>query len=190
MEKSNAWANVAESFFKDRGGMPYTNVRTVMKVLRDKDNLYVRVDSLYPGKHPEDMYGKERDGDIFKEEYVELGIMPPGGKIYRLVANPIDGSLYDSVFAPDGRKRMTEDAKWNGKWEFAYKVSGKKGPWSLPGRIWTAWFKIPFSEFGGKAPEAGEAWGFNAARNRIGQYMLWSDATSVAETNSLGQIIF
>jgi hypothetical protein len=190
IDNSNAWANVTESFFKDRGGMPYTNVRTTMKVLRDKDNLYVRVDSLYPSKHPEDMYGKEMDGDIFKEEYVEIGIMPPDGKIYRLAANPVEGSRYDSAFAPNEKKRMTEDIKWNGKWEFAFKVSGKKGPYSLPGRIWTAWFKIPYSEFGEKAPAAGETWGFNAARNRIGQYMLWSDAPSVADTNGLGQITF
>ncbi|MCC7087091.1 MAG: DUF4838 domain-containing protein, partial [Pirellulales bacterium] len=187
---SKAWENVAESFFKDRGGMPYANVTTSMKVLRDKDNLYVRVDSLYPSKHPEDMYGKEIDGDIFKEEYVELGIMPPGGKVYRLAANPVEGSRYDSAFAPNEKKRMTEDVKWNAKWEFAHKVSGKKGRWSLPGRTWTAWFKIPFSEFGDKAPAAGETWRFNAARNRTAQYMLWSDATSVADTNALGQIAF
>ncbi|MFA7158135.1 MAG: DUF4838 domain-containing protein [Kiritimatiellia bacterium] len=190
IDSSNAWDKVADSFFKDRGGMPYANARTTMKVLRDTDNLYVRVDCLYPSKHPEDMYGKERDGDIFKEEYVEIGIIPPGGKIYRLAANPVKGSRYDSAIAPNDKNRMTEDAKWNGKLEFAFKVSGVKGPYTLGNRVWTAWFKIPFSDLSEKAPAAGESWGFNAARNRIGQQMLWSDAPSVTDTNALGRLVF
>ncbi|MFC1454399.1 hypothetical protein ACFLQL_04370 [Verrucomicrobiota bacterium] len=189
---SKAWDNAPESFFKDRGGMPYDNVKTAMKVLRDKDNLYIRIESLYPSKHPEDMFKKEPDGNIFKQEYVELGIMPPdsGGKVYRIAANPVEGSHYDSVFSPGAKNRMTEDVKWNGKWEFAFKTNIEKGRWNQAGRIWTAWFKIPFSDFGAKAPAAGEAWGYNAARNRISQYMLWSDARGVTETNALGKLIF
>jgi len=194
IDNSNAWNNVPELFFKDRGGMPYANVKTTMKVLRDKDNLYVRIDSLYPSKHPEDFFPKEPDGDILKQEYVELGIMPPdsGGKVYRLAANPVEGSRYDSVFTPGEKGRMGEDVQWNGKWDYAFKASGVKGPWSLNGRIWTAWFKMPFSEFGGKAPAAGEAWGFNAARNKVeqGRYFLWSDAPAVTDTNALGQLVF
>lgn len=189
---SKAWDNAPESFFKDRGGMSFANVQTTMKILRDNDNLYVRVESLYPSKHPEDMFKKEPDGNIFTEEYVELGIMPqhPGGKVYRIAANPVEGSHYDSAFTPDQRKRMTEDVKWNGQWEFVFKTKVEKGPWTQPSRIWTAWFRIPFSDFGVKAPAAGETWRFNAARNRIGQYMLWSDAPCVTDTKSLGELIF
>jgi hypothetical protein len=189
---SKAWDAAPECLFRDRGGMPYLNVRTTMKVLRDRNALYVRVDSLYPSRHPEDLYEKEPDGDVFSQEHVELCIKPPdsGGKVYRLAVNPIAGSRYDSVLSPDARNRMTEDVKWNGHWEFTFKTNVEKGPWSLPARIWTAWFKIPFADFGVKAPAAGETWGFNAARNRIGQYMLWSDAPAVSETKSLGQIVF
>jgi len=194
IDNSNAWVNAAESFFKDRGGMPYANVKTTMKILRDNDNLYVRIDSLYPSKHPEDFFQKEPDGEILKQEYVELGIMPPdaGGKLYRFAANPVEGSRYDSVFTPGGKNQMTEDVKWNGKWEFAFKASGVKGQYSLPGRIWTAWFKIPFSDLSEKPPAPGEAWGFNAARNKVeqGRYMLWNDAPSVTDTNALGRLVF
>ncbi len=189
---SKAWDNVPESFFRIRGGMPFINARSTMKVLRDKDNLYVRVESLYPSSHPEDLFKIEPDGKIFTQEYVELGIMPPdsGGKVYRLAANPVEGSRYDSVFTPDKNNRMAEDVKWNGKWEFGVRTSGTKGPYSLPARIWTAWFKIPFSDLGVKAPATGEAWGFNAARNRIGQYLLWKDAPGVTDTKALGELIF
>ena len=189
---SKAWDVVPESFFKDRGGMPFGNVRTTMRILRDKDALYVRIDSLHPSQHPEDLYEKEPDGKIFTQEYVELGIRPPGsaGKVYRLAANPVAGSRYDSVVALDQRNRRTEDVKWNGPWEFAFKTSGEKGPWSLPGRIWTAWFKIPFAALGVKTPAEGEIWGFNAARDRIGQYLLWSDAQAAADPQAIGELVF
>jgi hypothetical protein len=90
----------------------------------------------------------------------------------------------------DQRSRTTEDVKWNGTWEFASKTSGEKGPWSLTGRTWTAWFKIPFSDFGAQAPAAGETWGFNAARGRIGQYLLWSDAKTATDAKAIGQLVF
>ena len=155
-----------------------------MKVLRDKDNLYVRIESMNPSGN---ISKKEPDGNIFTQEYAELGILPPdsGGKVYRLAAPPAEGSRYDSVFTPDKNNRMTEDVKWNGKWEFAFSPS--KSPLI---RICTAWFRIPFSDFGNKVPTAGETWGFNAARNRIGQYMLWSDAPNVTDTKALGELIF
>ncbi len=185
---SKAWDTAPESVFKVHGGMPFINVRTTMRVLRDKDNAYIRVECLWPSEHPEDMSPTEPDGkNIFKQECVELGIMPPdaGGKVYRLAANPA-GSRYDSIFTPDKSNRMTEDVKWDGKWEFAVKTSGKKSTYSLPYRVWTAWFRIPFSDFGGKAPAAGETWGFNAARNKL----LWSGGANVTAREALGELIF
>ncbi|MFC1454078.1 DUF4838 domain-containing protein [Verrucomicrobiota bacterium] len=189
--ESKAWEDAPESIFKKRGGMPYANVKTSMKILRDKANLYVRVESLYPRKHPEDLFKKEPDENIFNQEYVELGIMPPdsGGKVYRIAVNPIEGSRYDSVIPPGKKNRMIEDVKWNGKWDYAFKTNIEKSRWNQAGRIWTAWFKIPFSDFGAKAPAAGEVWGFNAARKRVG-YMLWSDAPCVTDTNALGRLTF
>ncbi len=186
---SKAWDNAPESVFKVRGDMPFSNARTTLKVLRDKDNLYVRIESLpFCGA----MLKKETDGDIFTQEYVELGIMPSdsGGKIYRLAANPVEGSRYDSVFTPDKNNRLGADVKWNGKWEFAFRKNQPVDPPEGIAGVWTAWFKIPFSDFGAKTPAAGETWGFNAARNRIGQYLLWKDAPGVTDTKALGELIF
>ncbi len=189
---AKVWDRASDSFFKDRDGMPFRNVRTSMRILRDSGALYVRIASLNPSQHPEDMSEKEPDENIFTQEYVELGIMPPdsGGKVYRLAVNPVAGSRYDSVFAPDQRNRLTEGVEWNGSWDFAFKTSGEKGPWSLTGRTWTAWFRIPFSDFGAKTPAEGEVWRFNAARNRIGQYMLWSDAPGLEDAKALGKLLF
>jgi hypothetical protein len=85
---------------------------------------------------------------------------------------------------------MSEDVKWNGNWEYALTTSGKKGPYSLPARIWTAWFKIPFFDFRRRPPAAGETWGFNVGRNRSGQSILWSNGQSATDPKALGQLVF
>jgi hypothetical protein len=121
---------------------------------------------------------------------VELAISPPsdGGKVYRIAANPVEGSRYDAVYAP-GKRDLVEDKTWNGTWQYRFSVTGKKGPYSLPDRTWTAWFKIPFTDLGG-APKPGETWGFNAARGRNGQTLIWLDAPYGAATKGLGKLEF
>ena len=187
---SKAWDTVPDSFFRVHDDMPYANTSTRMKVLRDKDHLYVRVECLHPTKHPEDFYPHEPDTDTFSQEYVELAVSPPGagGKVYRLAANPVEGSRYDSMLTP-GKRNLVEDKSWNGTWQFRYSVTGEKGPYTLPGRVWTAWFKIPFADLG-TAPKPGESWGFNAGRSRDGQSILWHDAPSGAPTKGLGRLEF
>jgi len=69
-------------------------------------------------------------------------------------------------------------ARNNVKW------SNREGPNTLEARIWTAWFKIPFSDFGAKVLAPGEVWRFNAARNMIGQDMPWSDTPNVTDNKS------
>lgn len=185
-----AWETVPESSFRVHDDMPFTNIATQMKLLRDKENLYVRIESLRPLKHPEDLYHRKPDTDTFSQEYVELVIAPPGagGKVYRFAANPVAGSRYDSVNTP-GKRGLIEDKSWNGVWQFRFTVTGKKGPYSLPNRMWTGWFKIPFSDLG-STPQPGETWGFNAGRGRNGQNLLWLDAPSGAPTKALGKLEF
>ena len=188
---SNAWDAAPESFLRVHDGMPFQNISTRMKVLRDKDNLYVRIESLYPSKHPEDFYKRAPDGDILSQEYVELGIAPPnaGGKVFRLAANPVEGSRYDSVNIP-GKRDLVEDKKWNGTWKFQFAVTLTKGPYTLADRVWTGWFKIPFSDLGSGPPGGGETWNFNAGRNRNGQSLLWCDAPSATPTKVFGKLEF
>jgi len=188
--ESKAWDPVPESCFRVHDGMPFANISTRMKLLRDKTHLYVRLECLHPLVHPEDLYQHEPDKDTFTQEYVELAIAPPdaGGKVYRIAANPVEGSRYDAIYAP-GKRDLVEDKTWNGTWEFRFNVTGKKGPYSLPDRIWTAWFKIPFTDLGA-SPKPGESWGFNAARGRNGQALLWLDAPYGAATKALGKVEF
>lgn len=187
---SKAWDAVPESHLRVHDDMPYANIATRMKLLRDKDHLYVRIEGLHPVKHPEDLYTREPDQDTFTQEYMELAIAPPnaGGKVYRIAANPVEGSRYDALYAP-GKRDLLEDKTWNGTWRYRFTVSGKKGPYSLPDRTWTALFKIPFADLGG-APKPGETWGFNAARGRNGQSIIWLDAPYGAATKALGKLVF
>ncbi len=193
---ADAWDQAPEQVFRIRGDMPFLSARTTLKVLRDRDHLYIRVDSLNPGEHPENIPEAKAEGDVFKQEHVELGLQPEaGGAIYRLAVNPTDGARYDAIWTRDAQGKPAEDVAWNGKWEFAFRTTGEKGPWSLGGRIWTAWFRIPFAELGGAAPAAGEPWGFNAARTRINpgitpQCQLWRDAPSVTDPKTLGTLVF
>ncbi len=189
------WDGVPEASLKDRGGMPFTNVKTTLKVLRDKEAFYVLVTSLSPSKHPEDILKTMPDGDIFTDEYVELGIAPPNsdGKVYRIAANPAEGSRFDSVLTPTEKTRMSEDKSWNGSWEFAFEVTLEKSRWNLASRVWTAWFRIPFSDFAAEAPLAGQHWGFNVGRvrwDRGQHYMIWKDGKSAMDDEALGKLVF
>lgn len=187
---AKAWDAVPASFFRVHEDMPFGNISTRMKLLRDQQHLYVRIESLHPHKHPEDLYQHEPDKDTLSQEYVELAITPSnaGGKVYRFAANPVEGSRYDSANTP-GKNDLVEDRKWNGTWTYRFAVTGHKGPYSLPDRTWTAWFKIPFADLG-SAPKPGEAWGFNAGRGRNGQTLLWLDAPYGAPRKALGKLNF
>ncbi|MDI1311019.1 DUF4838 domain-containing protein [Prosthecobacter sp.] len=187
---AKAWETAPESSFRLHDSMPFANLATRMKLLRDKTHLYVRVESLHPLKHPEDFYQHAPDTDTFTQEYVELVIAPPdaGGKVYRFAANPVAGSRYDAVYTPV-KKSLSEDKAWNGTWQFRFAVTGKKGQYTLPDRMWTAWFKIPFTDLG-TTPQPGAIWGFNAGRGRNGQSLLWLDALSGVATRELGKLEF
>jgi hypothetical protein len=189
---SKLWETVPDAVLKVRDSMPFSNTTTHLKVLRDAENMYVRIACLFPAKHPEDLYPKAPDAkDIFSQEYVELAIMPPNsGKIYRLAVNPVEGSRYDSVLAPGKRQAQAEEVSWNGHWEGRVATTLDKGVYNLPARVWTAWFKIPFSDFQSSPPAPGEVWRFNAARGRGKQYLLWSDAPSATDPESLGTLQF
>ena len=84
---------------------------------------------------------------------------------------------------------MAEDKSWNGQWEFAYNVSLHKGRWNQSGRVWTAWFRIPYSDLDAGPAVEGQRWGFNVGRYRGRQYMIWKDGRSATDPAALGSLI-
>lgn len=193
---ASAWEKAPEQVLRLRNDMPFVPVRTTLKVLRDARCLYVRLDCLNPAEHPEDIPEATDENGVFKQEHVALVIRPAAdGKLYRLAANPTSGTRYDALISPDEKKESVEDVAWSGRWEFAFRTTGKKSRYSLSGRIWTAWFKIPFSDLGGEVPAAGETWGFNAERVRINpgispQHILWRNAPTLTDPQALGALVF
>ncbi len=187
----DAWEQAPEQVLRIRNDMPFRAVRTTFKVLRDRDHLYVRLDCLNPADHPENLPKIQDERDVFKQEYVELGIQPvAGGAIYRFAGNPSGGVSYDSAWTV-GAGKLKEDVTWKGRWAFDSQTTDEKGTWNLGSRIWTTCFRIPFAELGGASPAIGETWGFNVARNRnTSQYLIWYDAQSVTDPQALGMLEF
>jgi hypothetical protein len=185
------WEAVPAATLRVHDGMPYANTTTQMKLLRDAENLYVRIECLRPTRHPEDFYPRTPDSDIFSQEYVELGIAPAGaGKnVFHLAANPVEGGRYDALSQP-AKGGRSEDKSWNGEWQFRFAVSGEKGQYTLPTRVWTGWFKIPFRTLGAGTPKPGETWSFNIARQRSGQSIIWCDGPSAKVTTKFGTLEF
>lgn len=191
-----AWETAPAVVLRDRlhGGMPFLNVRTTLRTLRDRDNLYVRVDALYPARPPESESQAAAEADILEREHIELAIQPTAqGPIYRLAIGPTDGARYDSTWTSDARNRPVEDPAWNGRWQSATRVTGDRNT-GLAQRTWTAWFQIPFATLGVAAPVADQTWGFNAARNwprdSGNRRLVWRDGPSVTDPQTLGTLAF
>lgn len=182
---STVWEDVPLKWLRKGSDMPYTSSRTTFKVLHDQENLYVRVNSrvkIGPSgrgitKALEDLFPPKTEGDVFKQEYVEVSIQPEaGGPRYRFAANPVEGLHYDAVMSPG------EDISWNGEWKFAYQLNPMTAddPEAYPS--WTAWFQIPFSDLGMEAPSAGTTWKMEITREgRQGERVLkWQGEARVS----------
>lgn len=160
---SGAWDKVPATVMNN--AMPMAISRTAFQMLRDSNNIYVRIDSRLMANarrsalitinktlKPKD------EKDIFKQEYAQIKLQPKaGGPTYCFAANPVDGIRYDAVMNP------AEDTSWNGQWKFEYQI--EEDPKAYP--HWVAWFAIPYSDLGVKTPAAGETWNVTAVRKGL-----------------------
>ncbi|MBT3375547.1 MAG: hypothetical protein HN742_02860 [Lentisphaerae bacterium] len=103
-----------------------------------------------------------RDGNVFRDDCVELFLQPPGtsGTYYHLAFNP-RGTLYDAVCRKD-----VFDTTWQ---------SGAVVAVHAETDAWTAEVAIPWKALGG-TPMRGDHWGFNAGRHRASndEHSAWS----------------
>jgi hypothetical protein len=186
---SNAWDSAPTvKFCRESDGMPVIDTPTTLQVLRDSNNLYVRMEIANPSLvYVPDMKAPKTEEDVLARHYVDLAIQPvAGGAIYHLAANPVQGIRYDAAVTPSGK----EDVSWNGKWSFSYSGGEERSDiaWATYSAGWTALFTIPFSTLGVNAPTAGSSWGFNAGRQNPA--MMWSNGDSVTALQSLGKLKF
>jgi len=142
-------------------GAPCTE-RTVLKVARDREALYVGVhayDSDIHGVHATQL---RRDADLDVDDYVMLLIDSfhdrRSGFVFR--TNP-NGAMWDAQF--NGLDDANEN--WNGIWDVAV---------TRDSTGWTAEFRIPFRTLRFRRKRAG-TFGFNAQRfiRRKNEVALW-----------------
>lgn len=96
----------------------------------------------------------ERDGNVFRDDCVELMLDPTGnrGDYYHLVVNPL-GAVYDAQLTEGGKKRSTA-------WDCSPQVAAARGE-----RSWTVEMAIPLRDLNGSKETSGD-WAFNVARER------------------------
>jgi hypothetical protein len=161
-----AWtlANRATGFVQrdPDNGQPMTE-DTYVQIAYDDRYLYVAVTCL--DRSPDDIQsGLSRRDDLGRTDELELGFDPrhdhQTGYIFRTNPSAVQGD--SSLFNDE-----SQDQDYNAVWDVRTARSD---------RGWTAEFRIPFSQMRFSAgPEAGQVWGFNAAREvrRKGETGSW-----------------
>ncbi|NLB95179.1 MAG: hypothetical protein GX785_05655 [Armatimonadetes bacterium] len=93
----------------------------------------------------------EHDSAVYKDDAVELFLMPPGGEAYYHLAINSLGTVYDARCRSDS----AVDPGWN---------SGAVAKGQVGERAWSLEVAIPWQAMGARAPQAGEAWRINICR--------------------------
>lgn len=104
---------------------------TVMKLCWDKKAVYIRVEAMEPDMKNLRMSTKGRDGNVWKDDSVELLFDPGDGNTYRQFVVTAGGATYDA---------LGNDSAYNPKWNA--RVTRKADRW-------IADITLPFASFGG-----------------------------------------
>jgi len=151
-------------------------VATKVKLMRDNNNLYVGFECFDMLDYKVVTNCKERDGQIYLDDSVEIFIQPDSDKEYiQLVANAA-GVLFDAC---------NKNFKWNSDAQVATAVE--------TGR-WTAEFSIPLCKLQALPVKPGTVWRMNFCRNRrnlpgfVSPYMNWSGPSGYHNPQRYGKI--
>ncbi len=115
-----------------------------------------------------------RDGDIWRDDDVEVFIQPPGAQSYYHFVVGASGDILDEL----GR-----DADWNAQWEAAVQV--REDGWDVE-------MRLPFAALG-TTPRPGDVWRVNFARHATSpdEYSSWAPLTrSFHEPEGFGELCF
>lgn len=127
--------------------------KTEARVLFDDKNVYVGVFCAEPNTGELAKAATERDGDVWKDDSVEVFLRPdPEEAYYQFAVNPI-GTIMDSRCASSKNR----DAKWNGTAEVKAAVE--------EGKAWTATIRVPMNEIDAYVGK-NQLWTMNIFRTR------------------------
>ncbi len=144
------WADAVEvSGFTFSGKALLASEQMVMRLLYDRQNLYlgVKCGESRPDKIVANV--RDRDGNVWHDDCIEVFLDPRHDHetYFQFIVNSL-GVRYDAI----GFDRL-----WDGQWKAAASV-GKNA--------WYAEAAIPFASLEAPTPSAGTLWGFNLNRER------------------------
>ncbi|MFH1023766.1 MAG: carbohydrate-binding family 9-like protein [Planctomycetota bacterium] len=129
------------------------NCKTTARLLFDNTHVYIGIDCAEPETDKLKMEEKNRDGDVFEDDDVEIFLSPdPAAGYKQFVVNAL-GTVMDRSVTPD----LTGDVSWNAGVQV--KTSIEKG------KRWIATLAIPLADLGAK-PGENLTWRANFARTR------------------------
>ncbi|MCC6580049.1 MAG: hypothetical protein IT440_06370 [Phycisphaeraceae bacterium] len=140
-------------------------VDTQLRLMHDREALYVGVRCMEPEMAKLKAAAAERDGNVFADDSVEIFLDTANDEFHFVqLAFNATGTMYDmrcagdsfagaNVFGVNYDRKPVRDAAWNGDWQV---VTAK-----LPDR-WEAEVRIPFATVG----RTSDLWGIHVGRNR------------------------
>ncbi len=144
--------------------------QTTVQVGHDATNLYLGITCWEA--HMNGMLAeyepKDRDGNVFLDDSVEIFLQPYPNIMWHLAFNPL-GAQYDAR----GLTAETENRGLNLPWTVAVQRKANR---------WTAEVAIPFSALAPDPPGSAANWGFNICRNEKpdGEISSWAPLTQAA----------
>lgn len=146
---------------------------TTARICRTFRALWLRVECTEPRMDKVKAIVTAHDGDVWKDDCVEVFLQRPGETYLHFVVNPA-GTQFDER----GR-----DASWNVTWQAAAEYG--KDRWSVE-------LELPWTVLGG-TPRDGETWRLNIARSRtpVSELCAWSPTGSGFHVpDCFGEIVF
>jgi hypothetical protein len=148
-----AWQNSGEAFpFVLLGKHSLAPAATRALVTFDSRNIYLGFICAEPRMDRLVLRETKRDGEVWKDDCVEVFLSPKRGAKYHHLIVSAAGVQYDEIgrAAPDS---------WNAKWRCEVLREADK---------WTAEISLPFAQMEVDAPRPGAIWNVNFCRHRPG----------------------
>ena len=140
--------------------------KTVMRLLYDATNLYIRTEAELGPDAPADFPKWNRDRPLANQEAFEIYLAPQAAReaAYRFTSGANGASKYDAVngFITDAMdpRHGKDDPTWNGEWQSETRVDAKS-------HRWHALITIPFKTLAAGPPAPGITWRGNFGRNHL-----------------------
>lgn len=140
--------------FIDQNGGGKADIQTFVRMLYDKDNVYIGIEAMESAIGKIKALCSKNDGPVWNDNSVELFISSPAlnGKYLHLIVNS-NNALYSALSSGSG----TADLSFK---------SGVEVKSALLSDRWTLELRIPAAALGGTIKD-GETWKINVARNRV-----------------------